>query len=145
MRVLKVILIVASLGLTVSAEARDPSPKTLKLIYRVAKKHGIDAQHLIRIAAVESNFREDARRVNKNNTIDYGMFQINSIHWTTTCEEFDVMTLEGNANCAAKIVKGIEERHGETDAQWLGRYHSKTPSRKARYFRKLSSVEVTGL
>lgn len=125
-----------------AAQAKAPSESTLKVIYNVSKQFNIDTQILIKIAAVESNFREHARRVNTNNTVDIGMFQINSVHWNTTCKGFNVFTLKGNASCAAKIVKGIE-RHKDTDPNWKGRYHSKTPSKKKRYAKLLSSIDVS--
>src|SRR4051812_46541951 len=121
-------LIIALIALTgITAQAKQPDAKTVKVIYSVAKTFDIDAQDLIRIAYTESKFKVDAVRVNKNGTIDYGMFQVNSIHWTTSCKEFDIKTLKGNASCAAKLIKAIKARHGDTDINWLGRYHSKTP------------------
>jgi hypothetical protein len=127
------------------AEAEDavklPSEKTLKVIYNAAKKFDVDANDLLKIAFVESSFREHARRVNSNGTIDLGMFQINSIHWSTTCKSFDVFTLKGNAACAAKLLKAAA-KHAEKDEDWKGRYHSKTPSLKSAYADKLAAVNL---
>lgn len=133
----------ASLGFAVDALASEPvklpSEATLKVIYRAAKRYDVDAQHLIKIAFLESSFREDARRANPNGTIDLGMFQVNSIHWTTTCKRFDVFTLKGNALCAAKLLR-LAGKHADTDPHWIGRYHSRTPSRKEAYAAKLAAV-----
>lgn len=126
---------------TVTVKA--PSKATLKVIYAAAKRFDVDANDLLKIAFVESSFNPEARRVNGNGSVDFGMFQINSVHWSTTCKKFDVMTLKGNALCAAKLLKAVS-KHAETDENWLGRYHSKTPSRKAAYAEKLARIEIGG-
>lgn len=130
------ILILIMFGV-LESQAKTPSPQTLKIIYNAAKKYNLDAQLLIKIAHVESKFKTNAKRLNKNGTVDYGMFQINSIHWTTTCKEFDIFKLTGNALCAAKLLSRIEKSHKDTDSHWVGRYHSKTPSRKVKYARMI--------
>lgn len=122
-----------------SAEVKLPSTRTLKVIYQAAKRYNVDAQALLKIAFLESSFNADARRVNKNDTVDVGMFQVNSVHWSTTCKAFDVFTLKGNALCAAKLLS-VAAKHAETDTHWIGRYHSKTPTRKAAYAAKVDAV-----
>ena len=124
------------------AKTKAPSEATLKTIYTVAKEFNIDAQLLIKIAAIESSFREHARRVNTNNTVDIGLFQINSVHWTTTCKEYNVFSVKGNTQCAAKLVKGIS-KFSSTDPHWEGRYHSKTPSKKKGYAKLLSQIDIS--
>lgn len=123
-------------------QAAMPSDEALKTVYVTAKEYDIDAQLLIRIAAVESHFRVNAKRLNTNGTVDVGMFQINSVHWTTTCKKFDVFTLKGNARCAATLVKQAM-KYKDTDSQWVGRYHSKTPSKKRKYTKLLSQIDVS--
>jgi hypothetical protein len=65
-----------------------------------------DAHKLICIAKHESNFNSKAinDKLNRNKTIDRGLFQVNSVHLTTcnvTAEQlFDVRT---NVSCAVKI------------------------------------------
>lgn len=136
-------LLTVLLGMRSDARANDlaynqyVSQEALKAIYDASKEYKIDAQKLIIIARVESNFVPNAIRVNKNNTIDYGMFQVNSIHWTTTCLEHDVFSIKGNAMCAAKLLFKIKKKHSRTDKLWLGRYHSKTPSLKLKYYNLL--------
>jgi len=93
------------------AIAKTPNQQQLKTIYSVAIKYKLDAQNLIKIGKVESNFKHDSVRVNKNGTIDIGMFQINSKHWSTTCVKFDVFTLKGNTECAAKILKQLSDQY----------------------------------
>lgn len=135
-------LILITLFISNLAIAKAPSESTLKVVYQVAKEFNIDAQLLIKIAAIESTFNIHAKRVNKNNTVDIGMFQINSVHWTTTCKKYDIFTLKGNTQCAATIIKGIE-RHKQTDPNWKGRYHSKTPSRKLHYANLIRNMDLT--
>lgn len=119
-----------------SAMAKTPSIATLRLINKVAHAHGIDSQDMVRIAAIESRFDQGARRVNRNGTVDVGMFQVNSVQWDTVCKGLDVFNLKGNAECAARIIAG-HKKHASNDAAWLGRYHSKTPSKKLAYYNRL--------
>lgn len=123
------------------ASEQGPSKDAVKAIYKAATKYDVDAQDLVRIAFVESRFKVDAKRVNPNGTIDYGMFQINSVHWTTTCKGLDIMTLEGNAFCAAKLLSSAM-RHAGKDKQWIGRYHSNTPKRKRFYAKLLAKADM---
>lgn len=106
-------------------------------IHVAAKRHGVSATVLTAIAKVESRFGADKRvRLNSNGTFDVGPFQINSIHWDTTCSEYNVQHIKGNALCAAKLLAQAK-RHKKKDVHWQGRYHSRTPSRKIAYYNKL--------
>lgn len=138
----QLLTILAFLTLNAQADQVNPSKEVLSVIYQAARQHDVDAQDLIRVAFVESRFKTYAKRVNSNNTIDYGMFQINSVHWTTTCKAFDVFTLEGNANCAATILSKLKKRHGAKDKNWIGRYHSRTPAKKKLYAKLLSKLNL---
>ena len=129
-------ILLLSLGLPNQAMAKTPSIKVLALIRKVAHKHHLDTQSLLAIASVESNFDQGARRLNKNHTVDVGMFQVNSVHWDTTCKGLDVLKLRGNLECAARIIEG-HQGHAASDKAWLGRYHSKTPSKKLAYYKLL--------
>lgn len=123
----------------VMAYSSDLTPQRLQVLYKVAKEARIDSNDLIRIAYVESKFKQNAVRTNSNGTVDYGMFQINSVHWSTTCRYMNVMTFEGNVRCAAKLVQEAQI-HSKRDVLWLGRYHSKTPSKKIKYSKQLILV-----
>lgn len=125
----------------VAADTSKPSKAAIKAIVKAANKYGIDAQDLVKIGYVESRFKQDAVRVNTNGTVDTGMFQVNSVHWSTTCKGLDVTTLQGNAYCAAKIISG-HAKHADTDANWLGRYHSKTKAKKLQYVELLAKVTI---
>jgi hypothetical protein len=95
---------------------------------------------LLKIATIESNVNPKApMRVNKNGTKDVGMFQINSVHWHTTCKAFNVFELSGNARCAALLVARHRTKAG-VDEHWVARYHSKTPRYKLIYARKLEML-----
>jgi hypothetical protein len=122
-------------------EITMPKRNIAEVIYRAARRYDIDAQDLVKIAFLESTFKVNAKRFNKNGTIDYGMFQISSIHWTTTCKEYDISKPQGNAYCAAKLIS-IAKEYKDTDKHWLGRYHSKTPSHKRSYSRALTNLKI---
>lgn len=142
--VISVVTLLVSLSSVASNVIELPTARTLKIVYKASKRFGVDSQDLLKIAFLESSFKETAVRVNKNGTIDLGMFQINSVHWSTTCKAFDIFTLEGNAYCAAKLVKLAKEGAREDDEHWIGRYHSKTPSLKVAYANKVQSVNLIG-
>lgn len=138
-----IIIIYTILALVCIVDARaDATIKysDLQIIFEAADKYKLNADRLVRIAYVESRFKHDAIRQNKNGTIDIGYFQINSIHWHTTCKEYDVTQFKGNAMCAAKLLAMHKLSASHKDKLWPSRYHSKTPSKKAAYARKLASV-----
>ena len=113
---------------------------TIKIIYKEAKAAKLNTDDIIRIAYIESRINMDAiPRINSNGTIDYGLFQINSIHWDTTCKQYDITTVVGNTKCAIKIILQ-HKKFSTKDPNWLGRYHSKTPSKKLHYLRLLRGV-----
>lgn len=140
MRYLILALLIAS-PVHASEIVRLPSVSTLKAIYKAAKRFGVDSNAMIKIAYVESSFKADARKINVNGSIDYGLFQINSVHWSTTCRSFDIFAISGNTLCAAKLLS-LAKRHAVNDPTWLGRYHSKTPKHKIAYFTKLASLTL---
>ena len=73
-----------------------------KYIYEV---FGIENYKLaIAVAKAESGLREDAININTNNTVDVGIFQINSIHFKKEgCSLKEVATIKGNVDCAYQI------------------------------------------
>jgi hypothetical protein len=89
------------------------------------------------IAHLESSGgRATGLQKNSNGTYDLGPFQINSVHWSTTCKIYDVRTDLGNTLCAARILAG-HQRHAKVDPYWAARFHSRTPALKYKYFLKL--------
>lgn len=113
------------------------SASFIDTIGKAAEKYNINPNYLVAIGHVETNLNEDAPiRYNTNNTIDVGPFQINSVHRDSTCKEYNVDSLSGNTHCAAKLIR-MHSRKSKTDPMWLARYHSKTPSKKKKYYKKL--------
>lgn len=115
-------------------------PKTLEqAILHASKVYNVDARLLKAISYIESSggLRTGLRK-NKNGTYDIGAFQINSVHWSTTCRTYDVRMLKGNALCAAKLVRKAM-KYANKDPNWVGRYHSKTPKYKLRYAKKIKA------
>lgn len=56
------------------------------------------------VAKAESGLREDAININTNNTIDLGVFQINSVHFNKPeCSLKLIVSQYGNTDCAYKI------------------------------------------
>ena len=106
-------------------------------IKNAATVHRVPPNLLKAIMCVESSCgKRDVIRQNGNGTLDVGVFQINSIHWAGTCAGYDVLTPRGNALCAGKLLKK-HMRHQGADPLWPARYHSKTPSLKKKYWKKL--------
>lgn len=66
----------------------------------------MDCKIALGVAQAESGFREDAFNINTNDTIDVGIFQINSIHFAKEgCSLQDVVFANKNVECAYKIWK----------------------------------------
>lgn len=113
-----------------------------ELIKKACKEYAVDYDLALRIAYVESRFDQKAFRRNKNDTIDVGMFQVNSIHHMRLCRGLDVYSLEGNTYCAIKILSGLKRRYKLVDNHWYGRYHSRTIVKKLAYVEKLRKVKL---
>jgi hypothetical protein len=113
-------------------------------IRHVATKYKVSAPLLTAIYHLESSSGlKCGLRRNTNGTADTGPFQINSVHWTTTCHHLDVLTDEGNAECAALLLSK-QAKHAGHDPIWYGRYHSKTPRLKLIYANKIKVLMDVG-
>lgn len=65
-----------------------------------------DCKVALAIAKAESGIREDAVNINTNNTIDVGIFQINSVHFKKPgCALKDIVDAKKNVDCAYTIWK----------------------------------------
>lgn len=107
------------------------------IMRRAAEKYNVPYRALKAIYKVESGSgRNCGVRINKNETLDVGCFQINSIHWNGECRIYKVYTFRGNALCAARLL-AKHKKYADIDPYWVARYHSKTPSLKKMYFSKL--------
>lgn len=72
----------------------------------ICKKWGVyQCQTAIAVAYGEGlNHPADGFNINTNNTIDVGIFRINSIHFSKEgCSMAEVITIQGNIDCAYKI------------------------------------------
>jgi hypothetical protein len=107
-------------------------------ISKAAKAYGLDPTKMLAIGLIESGLNPVAFNFNSNGTLDYGLFQINTVIASSECLEYNIYTIIGNSYCAAKVIK----RHKLSgDPYYLGRFHSKTPSRKIGYYNKLKELE----
>jgi hypothetical protein len=114
----------------------EPDKRVLMAIVAASRRYGIDAKELTAIGILETGLGKYAKtRDNSNGTQDAGIFQINSVN-TASCIEYNLESIEGNAYCAAKLLKRIAKRHND----YLGRYHSKTPKRKIAYQNAIKHV-----
>ena len=73
----------------------------------IVEKFGVwDAKTALAIAKAESGFREEAIHINTNNTIDVGIFQINSVHFKKAgCSLKELVDQYKNVDCAYSIYK----------------------------------------
>lgn len=94
---------------------------------------------LLKAIAMTENegFNPDIKRLNSNNTYDYGLMQVNTI-WLDTfnVSENRALTPKHNINMSAKILSGIINQHGYS---WeaIGRYHSATGKYKKVWLARL--------
>lgn len=108
-----------------------------------AAYHHVNPHVLRAIAWVESRNRPDARNVNQNGSIDYGVMQVNSIHLRKLSEYgVDASTLMEpckNVYIAAWHLRKQVDRYGNTWAA-VGAYHSATPTLRDGYAAKVQAV-----
>jgi hypothetical protein len=128
------LLLIASALLAVHVAKAD---RLERAIVRAARTYNVDVRMLQAVAFLESSGGKQSQvRANSNGTWDIGPFQINSIHWKSTCTMYRVETVEGNTLCAARILAQHLRRY-PADPYAVGRYHSKTPSKKKNYAKKV--------
>lgn len=109
-------------------------------IKKASLEYGVDADLLKAVAHLESSGGKRASlKHNRNASYDVGAFQINSVHWNTTCKAMDLTKTLDNARCAALLIKKAAA-YCPIDKYCLGRYHSKTPSKKRAYSQKIAKV-----
>ncbi|WP_224558171.1 lytic transglycosylase domain-containing protein [Pectobacterium versatile] len=92
----------------------------------------------------ESGNRQHAITKNKNNTIDVGLMQINSIHFKEL-SSIGISEKTLRENSCANVFSGTWilhktiQRHGYT---WdgIGNYHSSTPHHHDKYIKKIISI-----
>jgi len=71
----------------------------------ICEKFGqFECKTALAIAKAESGLKEDAININTNDTIDIGIFQINSVHFKKDeCQLKDIVIAEKNVDCAYMI------------------------------------------
>ena len=112
------------------------SQRIIGAIIRASDTYEIDALELTAIGIVETGLgKYNATKKNTNGTHDRGVFQINTVNYPK-CVEYNLDSPEGSALCAAKLLSKIKSHR----ADYLGVYHSKTPSKKMKYLNKVSQV-----
>ena len=95
------------------------------------------------IAWQESHNRADAKHVNANGSVDYGVMQINTIHLPTLAQYgIDRETLMSpckNIYIAAWQLRRQILKYGNTWAA-VGAYHSATPALRDQYARQIAGI-----
>lgn len=116
-----------------------PSNRVVTAIVNAAETYQLDPVELASIAVLETGMGKfNKSRLNKNGTIDKGIFQINTVN-AKTCIEYNLDSIEGSSLCAAKLLKSIKNRF-KKDPKAVARYHSGTKKFKDIYYSKLTKV-----
>lgn len=95
------------------------------------------------IAWQESHNRADAKHVNNNGSVDYGVMQINTIHLPMLARygigREELMSPCKNIYIAAWQLRRMILKYGNTWAA-VGSYHSATPSLRDQYARQIANI-----
>ncbi len=71
---------------------------------KICQKFGAECEIALAVMKAESGGNPLAYNINTNNSFDFGLFQINSIHYKKEiCSIDKVITVEGNIDCAYSI------------------------------------------
>lgn len=95
------------------------------------------------IAWQESHNRADARNVNTNGSVDYGVMQINTVHLSMLSRygigREELMSPCKNIYVAAWQLRRMILKYGNT---WtaVGSYHSATPALRDKYLRRIQNI-----
>ena len=82
------------------------TPRVLSDIEKMSEQTGYSTSTLNRIIWCESSGKIGARHINTNNTIDIGLFQVNSIHIPEAQSMgLDLTTRAGNLAFAVTLIK----------------------------------------
>ena len=96
---------------------------------------------LKKIATIESSLNPNCININQNKTIDYGIMQINSVHFSELASyginESNIMSPKVNILAAAILLKRLTAKGGISFDK-VGNYHSKTPIFKSIWSEKLA-------
>lgn len=93
------------------------------------------------IATIESSGNPTAIRINDNGSKDYGLMQINSIHFRRLSQwginEHNIMEPKINIFVGSWLLSEHIKTYG-FNLQAIGNYHSKTPVYKEKWLRRLT-------
>lgn len=102
---------------------------------------GVPPLLLKNIAKVESSLNPNCINHNKNGTIDYGIMQINTVHFAELqrygVSERNIMNPKVNIMAGAILVKKLIDNN-QINYDSIGKYHSKTLHFKSLWVQKLS-------
>ena len=119
-----------------NANGFTPDERIIQAVVDASKRYGIKATDLAAVGILETGLgKYNTIRNNTNGTQDQGLFQINTVN-APRCIEYNLDSYEGNALCAAKLLKSLKLKRPD----YLGAYHSKTPTKKALYLKKLNGI-----
>jgi soluble lytic murein transglycosylase-like protein len=110
------------------------------IFVEAGKKYNVHPMLLKKIATIESGLNPKAICKNTNNTCDYGLMQINTIHLKRLKQygisEANIMNPKVNIYVGSWILSETIKRNGfNFDA--IGNYHSATPKYKEIWLSKL--------
>jgi hypothetical protein len=118
------------------ANGLHATERNISAIVYASNYYRINVSELTAIAIIETGLGKNVKpRHNSNGTIDTGLFQINTIN-QPKCIEYNLDSPEGSALCAAKLLYNIKKSRKD----YLGVYHSKTPSRKIPYLKRVNEI-----
>jgi hypothetical protein len=114
----------------------NPSDRIINAIANASIQYNIPSSELTAIAIIETRLGENIKtRLNLNGSKDSGLFQINTVNHSK-CIEYNLLSVEGSSMCAAKLLNEIKKHR----IDYVGVYHSKTPSKKSFYIKKVKEV-----
>ncbi len=107
---------------------------------KAGRYYNIPPLLLKNIAVIESAGNPNAIRINENGTKDYGLMQINSIHFRRLSawgiNEGNILDPQINIFAGSYLLSEHIKEKG-FNLQTIGNYHSKTQAHKERWLRRL--------
>lgn len=108
----KILVLLFLLPLTSHALIATEEEFIAKTIEARAIESNLSPVQMVSIAVCESSLKMTAKNVNKNKSTDYGVFQINSIHWETMQKAgLSPVSYIDNINYALFIIQQDGLRH----------------------------------
>lgn len=113
-------------------------------IHNASTAYKIDPKIIIAIIDTESNFRKGM----VSHTGDLSLVQINPMVWNKEFARLKMPLVDAKKlqedeayaiNLMCEILTLIKVRHGDSDARWFARYHSKTKKYKNLYHTKVDT------